>query len=228
MMQGTALNVFPIRRFNVKKLLLLAWFVASLAPTHAAHAQVFGQYTTAEILPVNGRLGGAYLNFSKNVVGALGQLRLSFYPNVDFGFQGGLARLDLGATTKTSLRLGADVRFGVAKATAGRPLDVAVGAGLAVETSDRYSVFRIGPTVVASHTFPFSGRSSVAPYAGAMLCFANRDTDPANGTDFSVPVRLGAELRAIPGLRITTEFQLFVGDDFGDHTAFMAGVNFPF
>jgi hypothetical protein len=213
---------------NVKKLLLLASFVASLAPGPAAHAQVFGQYTPAEILPVNARLGGAYVNFSRDVVGALGQLRLSFYPNVDFGFQGGLARLDLGTTSKTSLRLGADVRFGVAKAAAGRPVDIAVGAGLGVETSDKYSVFKIGPSVVASHTFPFSSSSSVAPYAGTMLCFTSWDVDPKTGTDFSVPVRLGADLRAIPGVRITTEFQLRLGDAFDDRTAFSAGINFPF
>jgi hypothetical protein len=213
---------------NVKKLLFLALFAASLAPVHTAHAQVFGQYTPAEILPVNARLGGAYVNFSQNVVGALGQLRLSFYPNVDFGFQGGLARLDLPGTSKTALRLGADVRFGVAKATADHPVDIAVGAGLGVETSDKYSVFKIGPSVVASHTFPFSSRSSVAPYAGAMLCFTSWDTDPATGTDFSVPVRLGAELRAIPGVRLTAEFQLRLGDEFDDRTGFSAGVDFPF
>jgi hypothetical protein len=211
---------------NVKRLLLLALFVASLAP--AARAQVFGQYTPAEILPVNARLGGAYVNFSRDVVGALGQLRLSFFPNMDFGFQGGLARLDLGPTSKTSLRLGTDLRFGVAKAAAGRPVDIAVGAGLGVETSDGYSVFKIGPSVVASHTFPFSGSSSVAPYVGAMLCFTSWDADPVTGTDFSMPVRLGAELRAIPGMRITAEFQLRLSDDFDDRTAFSTGINFPF
>jgi hypothetical protein len=213
---------------NVKKRLLLALFVSILAPAQTAHAQVFGQYTTAEILPVNARLGSAYLDFSKDVVGALGQLRLSFYPNVDFGFQGGLARLDLPATSKTSLRLGADVRFGVAKATAERPVDIALGAGLGVETSDRYSVFRIGPSVVASRAFPFSSNSSVAPFVGTMLCFTSRDADSATGTDFSVPVRLGAELSAIPGMRITAEFQLRLGDVFADRTAFSTGINFPF
>ena len=210
----------------MKKIVLLVLLVAGLAPT--AHAQVFGQYTPAEILPVNGRLGGAYVNFSKDVVGALGQLRLSFYPNMDFGFQGGLERIDMKSTTRTALRLGTDVRFGVARATAEHPVDVAVGGGLGVDTSDKYSVFRIGPTVVASHAFPFSSTSSVVPYAGAMLCFTSWDTDNENGTDFSVPVRLGADLRTLPGMRITAEFQLFLGDDLGDRTAFSAGVNFPF
>jgi hypothetical protein len=212
----------------VKKFLLLALFAASLAPAPAARAQVFGQYTPAEILPVNARLGGAYVNFSRDVIGALGQLRLSFYPNVDFGFQGGLARLDQGTTSKTSLRLGTDVRFGVARATAGRPVDIAAGVGLGVETSDQYSVFRIGPSAVASRTFPFSGSSSVAPFVGTMLCFTSWDVANETGTDFSVPVRLGAELRAIPGARITAEFQLRLGDVFDDRTAFSAGIHFPF
>ena len=212
----------------MKKLLLLALFVAGLMPAPTAHAQVFGQYTPAEILPMNSRQGGAYVNFSENVVGALGQLRLSFYPNVDFGFQGGLARLDFGTTTKTSLRLGADVRFGVAKAAPGFPVDVAVGGGLGVETSDNYSVLRLGPSVVASRTLPFSGKSSVAPYAGAMLCFSSQDVGGESKTDFSMPLRLGAELRAIPGVHITAELQLRIADDFDDHTAFSAGVNLPF
>jgi hypothetical protein len=227
-MQVMALPILPLRRLNMKKLLLFALFVASLTPAHSARAQVFGQYTPAEILRVNARLGGAYVDFSKDVVGALGQLRLSFYPNVDFGFQGGLARLDLQTTTKTALRLGADVRFGVAKATADRPVDIAVGAGLGVETSDRYSVFRIGPSVVASHAFPFSSSSSVAPYAGTMLCLTSADADPETGTDFSVPVRLGVELRAISGMRLTAEFHLRLGDDFDDRTGLSAGINFPF
>jgi hypothetical protein len=213
---------------NVKKILLLALFVVGLAAAPPVHAQVFGQYTPAEILPVNGRLGGAYLCFSKDVVGALGQLRLSFYPNVDFGFQGGLARIEMKSTTRTALRLGTDVRFGVAKATADRPVDVAVGGALGVETSDNYSVFRIGPTVVASHAFPFSSSASVVPYAGTMFCFTSVDKDDDSGTDFSVPVRLGADLRTVPGMRITAEFQLLLGDEFGDRTAFSAGVNFPF
>ena len=210
----------------MKKSLLLALLLASLAPT--ARAQVFGQFTPAEILPVNSRLGGAYLNVSRDVVGALGQLRLSFYPNVDFGFQGGLSRLDLGATTKTSLRLAADVRFGVVKAGAGQPVDVAVGGGLGVETSDKYSVFRIGPSVVASHTFPFSSRSSVAPYVGAMLSFANSNVGDNSTTHFSLPIRVGAELRAIPGVHLVGEVQLRAGSDTDNHAGFSVGVNLPF
>ena len=211
----------------MKKLLFLMAVLADLA-TAPAHAQVFGQYVPAEILPVNSRLGGAYVDFSKDVVGAIGQLRLSFYPNVDFGFQGGLLRLDLGSTTKTALRLGGDVRFGVVKANQAHPFDVAAGGAIGVVSGDNYNVLRLGPSVVASHTFPFSARSSVVPYAGAMLSFANVNVGDHSRSDFSVPIRLGAELRAITGLRLTAELQLRVGDDFDNHSGFSAGVNLPF
>jgi hypothetical protein len=211
---------------NVKKLLLLALLLAGVAP--ATHAQVFGQYTPAGILPVNSHLGGAYVDFSENAVGLMAQLRLSFYPNVDFGFQGGLSRLDLGSTTKTSLRLATDVRFGVAQASAGRPLDIAAGAGLGVETGDNYTLLRLGPSAVASHTFTFSNNSSCAPYVGLMLLFSSQSHGGESTTDFSLPVRLGAELKAIPGVSLTAELQLRIADDFYDHTGFSAGVNLPF
>ena len=62
------------------------WFLplaaAALLFAGAAHAQVLGQFTGAETLPVNGHMMGAYLHSSQNVVGLLGQLRMSFYPDV--------------------------------------------------------------------------------------------------------------------------------------------------
>ena len=224
------------RRLNVKKLPLLALLLAGLVPS--AHAQVFGQYTPAGILPVNSRLGGAYVDFSENAVGLLAQLRLSFYPNVDFGFQGGLSRLDLEThsketdtwqtSRKTSLRLATDVRFGVARASASQPVDLAVGGGLGVETSDNYTLLRLGPSVVASRSFTFSNNASVAPYAGLMLLFSSQSLGGESATDFSLPARLGAELRSIPGVSLTAEIQLRIADDFYDHTGFSAGVNLPF
>ena len=210
----------------MKKLLLI--LALGLLTAGPARAQVYGQYTPAEILPMNARLFGAYIDFSEDVVGAVGQLRLSFYPNVDFGFQGGLTRLDLGPTSKTTLRLGGDVRFGAANASETFPVDVAVGGALGVETGDDYSVLRLGPSAVASRSFRLSENVGITPFAGAMLAFASVDAGPANETDFSVPLRFGAELRALPGMRITAELQLRLGDDFNDHSAFSAGVNLPF
>jgi hypothetical protein len=214
---------------NVKKLLTIALLLAGFLPASSARAQVFGQYAPAEVLSVNSRLAGAYVGLSENVVGMLAQLRLSFHPNVDFGFQGGLARFDANANTKkTMLQLGADFRFGVARVSERLPVDVAAGAGLGVETSDKYHVLRFGPMGVASRTFAMSPSASIAPYAGVMLSFASRDLGGSNDTDFSIPIRFGAELRAIPGVRVTAELQLRLGDDFNDHTAFAGGVNLPF
>src|SRR5258705_6644118 len=79
-------------RLHVTKHVPAALFVAALfCGSGAAFAQVPGQFTGAEILPVNAHMYGGYLVASNNVVGGLAQLRLSFYPGVDFGFQGGLA-----------------------------------------------------------------------------------------------------------------------------------------
>jgi hypothetical protein len=212
----------------VKRLVIPMLLVAGLTCATSAGAQVFGQYTPADVLAVNGREFGAYVDFSENVAGLLGQLRLSFYPNVDFGFQGGLSRLDLGSTTKTTLRLGSDLRVGVIRAGARSPVDVAAGGAVGVETTDNFTSIRLGPSVVASRTFPLSAQAAIVPYAGAMLGFANVSSHGDSDTDFSIPLRLGAELRAIPGVRITAELQLRLGDDFGDDTAFTTGVNLPF
>lgn len=212
----------------MRNLIILMLLVAGLARATTAEAQVFGQYTPADVLAVNARQFGAYVDFSENTAGLLAQLRLSFYPNVDFGFQGGLSRFDLGSSTKTTLRLGSDVRFGVVRAGARFPVDVAAGGALGVETTDDYTSIRLGPSAVASRAFPLSGDASIVPYAGVMLCFTNASAGGESDTDFSIPLRLGGELRAIPGVRITAELQLRLGDDFDDDTAFTAGVNLPF
>jgi hypothetical protein len=212
----------------VKKLTILMLLAAGLACATTAGAQVFGQYTPADVLAVNARQFGAYADFSENTAGLMAQLRLSFYPNVDFGFQGGLSRYDLGSSTKTTLRLGSDARVGVVKAGARFPVDVAAGGALGVETTDNYTSIRLGPSAVASRAFPLSGDAAIVPYAGVMLCFANVTSHGESDTDFSLPLRLGGELRAIPGVRIAAELQLRLGDDFADDTAFTAGVNLPF
>ena len=217
----------------MKKSLLLALLFAALVPPAAARAQVFGQYTTAEILGVNTRLAGAYVDASQNVTGFLAQLRLSFYPNIDFGFQGGLGRVVDADGHKTTLRLGTDVRFGVVKMSPQFPVDLSAGACVGVETADRHHVLTLGPMAVASRTFTFSNNTSLAPYASVMMSFANYDQPNLDkqmhsNPDFSVPLRLGAELRAIPGVRICAEFQANIGANYTDRTGFSGGVNIPF
>ena len=77
------------RECVVKGLRLLGLLLVLLAAPVTAGAQVFGQYMGAEIVPVGGHLFGGYLQASQDQLGLLGQLRLSFYPGVDFGFHGG-------------------------------------------------------------------------------------------------------------------------------------------
>jgi hypothetical protein len=212
----------------VKKSIVLMSLVTGLACATPAGAQVFGQYTPADVLAVNARQFGGYVDFSENTAGLMAQLRLSFYPNVDFGFQGGLSRLDLGGSTKTTLRLGSDVRVGVLKAGERIPVDVAAGGALGVETTDDYTSIRLGISGVASRALKMSGDAAIVPYAGAMLCFNNASAGGRSDSDFSLPLRFGGELRAIPGVRITAELQLRLGDDYDDDVAFAAGVNLPF
>ncbi len=212
----------------MKKLLATVALAAGLLPAVAARAQVFGQFGPADILPVNTRSFGGYLDLSQNTVGALGQLRLSFYPNIDFGFQGGLSRIDTGPSKKTAVSLGGDLRFGAGTVAKGMPVDLAVGAAIGVQTSDNYTILSLGPEAVASRSFGFSQNAAVVPYAGAMLMFSSVNIASESQTDFSVPLRLGAELRAIPGVRLLGELQLRLGDEFNDHTGWSLGANFPF
>jgi hypothetical protein len=208
----------------VKKVCCAA--LAALAIAGApAHANMFGQFTPAEVLPVNEHLFGTYLTASDNVLALTGQLRLSFYPNVDFGFQGGLSRVN---SDRTTVRLGGDIKFGVMHAGAATPIDLAIGGGLGIETGDDYTVLSVGPTAVASRTFGSAGSTTVIPYAGMALAFSSINSGPLDQTDFSVPFRFGAELRAIPGVRLVGELQLRLSDAINDDVAFAVGANFPF
>jgi hypothetical protein len=214
----------------VKNALAAALIVAALGAATSARAQVFGQFTTATTVPTNGHLLGGYINASPNVTGALAQLRLSFYPNVDFGFHGGLTRLDPGANaaTLTTLRLGVDFRWQAVHASQGSKVDVAVGGALGIETADRFKVVSVGPSVVASRDLGIGSSSGIAPYAGLAMLFSSRDTFGRQTSDLSVPLRLGMEARLTQELRIVTELQFFITDQYGDDVSFSAGVNLPF
>ena len=119
-----------------------AW-LAALALVLAsvpARAQVTGQYTGAQVLAPGAHLFGGYLDVSSNVVGLMAQLRLSFYPGVEFGFQGGPARNDDTGSSRGTVRLGTDVRFATMEVAKGAPFDLALGGELATENGDNYSV----------------------------------------------------------------------------------------
>lgn len=214
----------------MKRLLFAAACIASalfaLAP--AAGAQAFGQFTGADVLPVNGHESGAYLIASDNVLGLLGQLRLSFYPGVDFGFQGGLSRLHYTGGDRTLVRLGTDFKVATARASETFPVDLALGGALGVETSDDVHVLTLMPQAVASRAFPVGQSMNVTPFLGAGLSFRNVDAGPTHDNNFSVPLRMGADMRVMTGLRVTAELQVQVGGSFGDNVTFLTGVNLPF
>jgi hypothetical protein len=207
-------------------LMLLAMAVAG-APA-SARAQVFGQLTPADPVPLNGHLFGGYLHASDHFLGLMAQLRLSFYPDVDFGFQGGLTRIELGSSDVTSVRLGGDLRFMVARASEGRPADVALGGALGVETGDDISILSVGPTAVGSRSFLLGSRGAFVPYAGIALLFSNVEVLKVESADFSVPLRIGTELRPAPEFRIIAELEFRIADDFNDDVSFITGINLPF
>ncbi len=188
-------------------------------------AQVFGQFTSAECVPMGGHLFGGYVQASENFLGLFSQLRLSFYPNVDFGFHGGLTRTEVGSSSVTTLRIGGDIKCQVAHAN---PVDLGLGGALGVETGDDLHLLTIGPTVVASKTFATQSGAGVTPYAGVGLLFSNAEIQGRETTDFAIPFRLGAEFRLAPELRLTGEIQLRASDEINDSFAFVTGVNLPF
>lgn len=194
----------------------------------AARAQVFGQFTHAQTVPVNGHLFGAYLDASENFFGVLTQLRLSFYPNVDFGFQGGLTRIDFGRSDATAVRLGGDFKYWSLRASDGAPFDLAVGAALGVDTGDRINVLMLGPSVVASRDLSIGSSTPVTPYVGVGLLISNLDVHDSESTDISVPLKVGSEFRIAEELRLIAEFQFRIKDDFNDNLSFVTGVNLPF
>ena len=205
----------------------LALMTLFLLAASAAHAQLPSTYTGAAILPVDNHVFGAYVPISTNAVGALAQLRLSFLTGVDFGFQGGLSRLDRSAGSKTVIRLGTDVKFAVAHASEGRPLDMAIGGGLGVFAGDHYNILTVGPTFVLSRTWQ-SGSGSFTPYAGTGLAISTIDVGNFSDNDFAIPFRFGAEVGITPNARLVGEFTVKAGSSFGDDTEFVLGANLPF
>lgn len=208
------------------KRIMLILAAASLAAASPALAQVHGTLTEARVLPVNGRLGGAYLQFDPHSATLMGQLRLSFYPNLDFGFLGGLSRIDVNNNTRTSVRLGGDFRGQIVTQGESFPLNVSLGGGLGLESADNFTILSVGPQVSVSRTLDYSNRW--LGYAGASLLLSRVDLGSGNDTDTSFPMRFGIEYIPNPDLRMLTELQLAVSDEIRDDFAITVGVLFPF
>lgn len=209
----------------MKRTLITLATAGALIASRPASAQVYGQYTGAECVPMGGHLFGGYLHASRDFLGLLTQLRLSFYPNVDFGFHGGLTRISLTGGDITTLRVGSDIKFQITHA---KPVELALGGALGVETGDHLHLLTLGPTLVASHTFATGSGAGITPYAGVGLLFTNAEVQGREFTDFSMPFRLGAEARLAPEVRLTAELQLRTSDEVNDDIGFATGVNLPF
>jgi hypothetical protein len=212
----------------LKSAFAAALIAATLATAGTAGAQVFGQFTGADVLPVNGRLFGAYAHNSENVVGLLSQLRLSFYPGMDFGFQGGVARQDFSTGDRTTVRLSADLKVAVKTPNESLPIAIAVGANIGVESGDDFGLLTLGPTVAASRNFTVGESGSIAPYAGVGLSFKRIDVGTLDDTDVSFPLRAGSEFRVAPHLKLVLELQFNIEDSFNDDLGIALGANLPF
>jgi hypothetical protein len=206
-----------------------AWIAGVLlACAVPARAQSLGQFTGAQTLPINGRSFGAYVHAGGHVVGFVSQLRLSFYPGVDFGFQGGLDRLDWSGADRTLLRLGADFKVACMKASAQFPVDLSFGGALGVDTGDDMSVFTLGPTAIASRTFPTGKEGTVTPYAALGIGYSSIDVPGTDDTGLQLPLRIGAEFAIAPEFHLVIELQERLGTSYSDRGTLLLGANLPF
>lgn len=220
------LEEVPVLR-RIAWLALAAAALVLLLPARSG-AQTFGQYTGGSVVPMNGKMLGGYLELSGDTKGLMGQLRLSFQPEMDFGFHGGVALYDADGGDQTSVRLGADFKARVAKQDAEFAVDVVLGAALSVETADDVNLFRIGPSVVVSRHMPSFESTKLQPYLGMQLLFSRENVFDVNDSGLMVPVHLGSEFRLGEGLKLLAEVQFRIGNDFGDDVAFTTGVTTDF
>jgi opacity protein-like surface antigen len=210
----------------VKRLLAPALALAIACAASPALAQVYGILSDAKVVPVNGHLGGGYLQFDKSSATLMGQLRLSLYPNMDFGFVGGLSRLDIENDTKSSVRLATDFRGQIANQDASFPVSITLGAAIALESADGFSLLSVGPTAAASRVLDQANQWTAT--FGASLLLSRSEIDGNRNTDTSMPLRLGLQYAPNSDQRIMSEAQLAVSDEIRDDFSFTLGVLFPF
>jgi hypothetical protein len=213
----------PVKRF-------LAWCAAMivLAGASPASAQVYGQMTGAVPIGVDQRLFGLYGGFSSHQNDLLGQLRLSFYPGLDFGFQGGISHLRTAGHTRTVVQMGGDLKTLVARRSETFPLDLALGGTVGVGSADNFNLLSVGPLVVASVTRELRGGAALVPYGGAALLYTRSDIGSQSSTDASLHLRAGVEVQPNPDVRFVMELQAPLSDPVDRHAKLLLGANFPF
>jgi hypothetical protein len=209
-------------------LLIAAAVAAGMLSAHAASAQVFGQYGGAQPIPVNTRLFGVYTGFTKSESELLSQLRLSFYPGVDFGFQGGLSRVSVNDNNRTAVKIGGDFKALVMKQGEAHFLDLSLGAALGISSAEDFNLLSLGPQAIASHEFRQGSKATFTAYTGAALLFTRADLNNGNDDDVSMPLRFGAEYRPTPDMRFLVELQVAASDQINDDLKLILGANFPF
>jgi opacity protein-like surface antigen len=210
----------------VKRPLAICLAAALACAAQPAFAQVYGVLNDAKVVPVNGHLGSAYLQFDKSSATLMGQLRMSFYPNLDFGFTGGLSRLDINDDTKSSVRLATDFRGQIATQGASFPVSITLGAALGVESADGFSLLSVGPTAAVSRVLDQANQWTA--FGGASLLLSRSEIDGHRDTDTALPLRIGLQYAPNAGIRIMSEAQLAVSDEIRDDFALTLGVLFPF
>ena len=213
----------------MKRNTFAAWVAGALLICACpAQSQSLGQFGGAAPLPMNGHALGTFVDASAHEVGFITQLRLSYYPDVDFGFQGGAKRLDYADADGNALRLGADFKVAAVRMRAGFPVDLSFGAGLGVDTGDNLSVLTMGPSVIASRGYPAGAAGSMVPYASLGMAYSSINTTAKDDTGIQFPFRLGAEYHFTPDLRFVMELRQDFGTHYGDRTAFAMGTTFGF
>lgn len=212
----------------VKRILFACASLVLVMAAQPARAQIFGQLTSAPPIGLNSRLAGGYLSFSQSETEFLGQLRLSFHPGVDFGFQGGISRVSVSDVNRTSIQLGGDIKAQVAKAGPAFPLDLSIGGAVGVNSADNFTVLAVGPTCVASRPMALAGNATLSPFAGIAMLFSRSDLSSGNKTDLAIPLRLGLEYNPGPDVRVVAALQIGISDEIRDDLKFTLGANFPF
>lgn len=212
----------------MKRLLASCAALLLFACARPAIAQIDGQFTGAVPLEVDHRLFGAYGGFSARQSDLYAQLRLSFYPGVDFGFHGGLQHLDAMGRVRTAVVMGGDLKTLVAHRSATFPVDLALGGAIGVSNAQSFSVMDIGPLAVASRTSTLNNGAELTPYLGAALLFGRSTIDDHTGTDVSLQARLGLEWRPNADFRVVTELQAPLSSAIDRHPKLLLGANFPF